>query len=118
MTLQQMGVLLAHGFVGWALCGAVMGISLAITSEKRAIVLHALAAPVIFGLLSWSYFTWFGYTDPVVTAAVFVSLVIAMDFFVVAALILGNYEMFRSFAGTWLPFILIAVATLVVGYFV
>jgi hypothetical protein len=40
-----------------------------------------------------------------------------MDFFVVALIIEGNLEMFSSLLGTWIPFMLIFVSTLLVGLY-
>ncbi len=116
MQPQHFAVLLAHAVVGWAACGTVMGLSLASMSERRAIQVHALAVPPIFGSLSWVYFTWFSYTGPAVTAAAFVTVAIILDVVVVALLVQRSFEMFRSFAGVWLPMILIALVTLGVGY--
>ena len=52
MSLSQLAVALAHALAGWALCGATMGIGLAKTSLNRALVIHAVAAPIIFALIS------------------------------------------------------------------
>lgn len=115
MSLGQIGIAFAHALVGWGLCGATMGIGLAKTSLKRALVIHAVAAPIIFGVISTIYFTYFAYTAPLTTAVGFVGVVIALDFFVVALLIQRELTMFRSVVGTWLPFALIFAATYVVG---
>jgi hypothetical protein len=45
--------ILIFAFIGWALCGATMGIGMAFTSEGNALIIHAAAAPIIFGTLSW-----------------------------------------------------------------
>lgn len=92
-----------------------MGIGLAKTSLERALVIHAVAAPVIFGLLAALYFTFFGYVDPLAAAAGSVVVVIILDFFVVALLIQRDLAMFRSVPGTWLPFALIFLATYLIG---
>jgi hypothetical protein len=108
-------VILVHAFVGWALCAATMGIGMAALPEQTAMIIHAVAAPFIFGAVSWVYFRRFAYTTPLVTAALFVGFVIAMDFFVVALLILGSLEMFASPLGTWIPFALIFGSTWLTG---
>lgn len=115
MSLAQIGVSMAHALVGWALCGATMGIGLAKTSLDRALVIHAVAAPIIFGLISAVYFNYFAYTAPLATAVGFVAVVIVMDFFVVALLIQRDMSMFLSVRGTWLPFTLIFCSTYLVG---
>lgn len=108
-------ITLVHALAGWALCGATMALGMASTSISRALVFHAIAAPVIFFIVSWVYFTRFRYWPPLQTAAIFVTFVIAMDFFVVALLIQKNFEMFRSFLGTWLPFLLIFLSSWLTG---
>lgn len=115
MSGGQIAVALAHALVGWTLCGATMGISLAKTSLKRALVIHAGAAPVIFALVSAVYFSTFGYSGALATAVGFVAVVIAMDALVVALLIQRKFTMFKSLLGTWLPFALIFAATYLVG---
>jgi hypothetical protein len=115
MSLSQIAVALAHALAGWVLCGATMGIGLANTSLDRALVIHAVAAPIIFALISTIYFVYFGYSGALATAASFVAIVIAMDVFVVALLIQREFTMFRSVLGTWLPFALIFAATYVTG---
>lgn len=115
LPLGQLAVTVAHAIVGWALCGATMGIGLAKTTLKRALVIHAVAAPVIFGTLTAIYFSLFGYVSPVAAATTFVAVVIALDYFVVALLIQRDLAMFRSMAGTWLPFLLIFASTYLVG---
>jgi hypothetical protein len=106
---------MVHALVGWGLCGATMAIGLAKTSLDRALVVHAVAAPIIFGLVSAVYFTYFAYAAPLATALGFVAVVIAVDFFVVALVIQRDVSMFRSVLGTWLPFVLIFLSTYVVG---
>jgi hypothetical protein len=115
MSIRELTIALAHALVGWALCGATMGISMARTSLSRALAIHAVAAPVIFAAVSLVYFTCFAYSAPLATALGFVGVVIAMDVFVVALLIQRDFAMFRSVAGTWLPFGLIFLVTYLVG---
>jgi hypothetical protein len=110
--------ILAAGFVGWFLCFATMGMGMALLSLDNALIVHAIAAPIFFGAVSFVYFTRFGHTKPLTTAANFVAFVIAMDFFVVALLINRSLEMFTSPIGTWIPFGLIFVSTYAVGRYV
>lgn len=104
-------IAIAHGLAGWALCGAAMGISMAITTIGNALVIHAAAAPVIFAVVALLYFRRPGSLSPLATAATFLTVVITMDFFVVALLIEKNFEMFRSVPGTWLPFLLLFLSS-------
>lgn len=118
MTGTHLAITIAHALVGWVLCGATMGIGLAKTTLKRALIIHAVAAPIIFGVISYLYFSRFAYTTPLAAALIFIGVVIAMDFFVVALLIQRKLDMFKSLAGTWLPFALIFAATYAAGYLV
>ncbi len=104
-------IILSHALIGWGLCGAVMGLGLAFTSVETALIIHLLAAPIIFSLISLLYFRKFSYTSPLSTAAIFVGTIILMDFFVVSLLIEKSFEMFLSPMGTWVPFLLIFLAT-------
>lgn len=88
-----------------------MGLGLAYFSEPAALAIHAAVAPVAFSLVSWVYFTKFSYTSPLATALIFVPFILFMDVFIVSLLIEGNFSMFKSFTGTWLPMILIFFAT-------
>lgn len=107
--------ILACAFVGWALCAAVMGIGMAVTSLQATLIVHAIAAPLFFGAVSWFYFTRYAYTTPLQTAVLFTGFVIFTDFFVVALAVNRSLEMFTSFLGTWLPFALIFAAVYLVG---
>lgn len=49
-------VVVACGFIGWALCAATMGIAMRLTALPRALVAHAVAAPLIFVVVSLFYF--------------------------------------------------------------
>lgn len=111
-------IMLAHAFVGWALCGLTMGIGTALISMSTTLVIHAIAAPIIFGLISLFYFKKLHYTSPIQTAIVFVAFVVFMDVFIVALLIMKSFEMFTSILGTWLPFCLIFAATYFTGLYV
>lgn len=92
-----------------------MAIGVALTSLDATLIIHAIGAPIYFIILSFFYFRRFNYTNPVVTAAVFLGFVIVLDFFLVALVINRSLDMFRGFLGTWLPFALIFMATWVTG---
>ena len=108
-------ILLAHAFVGWALCFATMGIGMATMSLNSTLIVHAIGAPIFFTIISLFYFHKFNYTTPLQTAMVFIGFVIAVDFFVVALIILRSLEMFTSLLGTWIPFALIFTSTYLTG---
>jgi hypothetical protein len=115
MTSKKLLVILGHAFVGWALCAATMGVGMATTSMNNTLIIHAIAAPIFFGVVAWNYYSGFGYTSPLITALIFVGFVMATDFFVVALIINRSLDMFTSLVGTWIPFGLIFLATYLVG---
>ncbi|MBC8506369.1 MAG: hypothetical protein H8D34_16020 [Chloroflexi bacterium] len=115
LSWREIGIIGIHAFIGWALCTAAMGISMATTTVQNALIIHASAAPIIYTAVSLSYFNKFNFTKPLQTGLIFVSFVIIMDFFVVAMLVLKSFEMFYSPLGTWIPFTLIFLNTSIMG---
>ena len=113
--LGRGSIIFLHALGGWALCAATMAVGMAVMAMGSALILHAVLAPVFFSALSVLYFTKFNYTTPLWTAAIFLLFVLFMDFFVVALAVLGNFSMFESFLGTWIPFALIFIATYATG---
>lgn len=113
--LRKVLVLLTLALVIWATCGAVMYAGMAFTSLTGALIIHAVAAPIIATVVAWIYFRRFHYTSPLGTAGLFTAIVILMDVFVVALLIQGSFAMFSSILGTWIPFALIFAATYLTG---
>jgi hypothetical protein len=111
----RLAVILAHAVVGCGLCGAIMGIGRSVTSLENTLIVHAIGAPVIFGLISLLYFRRFGYTTPLQTALVFLGFVAFMDAFVVALFLEKSFDMFTSVLGTWIPFALIFLSTYLTG---
>ena len=115
MTFKTNAIILAHAMVGWALCGATMGLGLAFTNLSTALVVHLVAAPVFFIGIAWVCFRRFNFTSPLQTATAFMVIVILLDVFVVALLIERSFAMFGSVTGTWLVFLLIFLATYLTG---
>ena len=116
-NINKILIVLAHAFVGWALCGAIIGIGFGVTSVENTLIIHAIGVPIIFAAISWVYFKWFHYTTPWQTALIFLGFAFLMDFFVVAMLVQKSFEMFASVLGTWIPFALIFASTYVVGVY-
>src|SRR5215470_3830651 len=87
-------ITIAHGLVGWGLCGAAMGLAMAATTLENALIIHAVAAPAIFIAVSFVYFRRFGSSSPLRAAAQFLGVVVAMDFLVVALLVERSFKMF------------------------
>ena len=116
IKLGQYLVILGFGLIGWALCGAIMFIGMALTPNMQLVlIVHAIGAPIVFGVLTWIYSRRFGFTKPWQTAVAFLLIVVLMDFFVVALLINKSFDMFKSVLGTWIPFLLIFTSTYVVA---
>lgn len=115
LTLKQASAVLALGFLGWALCGAIMFIGMAVTSLETTLVVHAVGAPIIFATISWFYFSRFNYTSPLATAIIFLLVVVLVDFFLVALIINRSLAMFQDLLGTWIPWALIFLSTYLTG---
>jgi menaquinone-dependent protoporphyrinogen oxidase len=107
--------LLAYGFAGWALCAALMTLLLQMISTGAAIAIHVVAAPLIFTGIASGYFRARGAHDPLPTAIAFTVTIALLDAAVVAGLVLRDFAIFTSIAGTWLPFVLIFLATWATG---
>ena len=104
-----------HGLVGWAICGATVGIGRQLLPMNVTLIIHAVVAPVAFGLLTWHHMRRFPDSSPWVIALSMMGLVIGLDAGVVAPLFERSYEMFRSVLGTWIPFALILAASYLVA---
>lgn len=117
MNVRKIVAVLIHAFVGWALCAGTMGIGMAATSIDTALIIHAIAAPIFFFIVSLIYFKKFNYTTPLQTAIIFVGFVITVDFFIVALVINKSLDMFTSLPGTWIPFALIFTSTWLTGLY-
>jgi hypothetical protein len=116
MTIQHRRFsLIACAIVGWALCAVVMGIGMGLTTVENTLIVHAVAAPLIFGVLAAVYFCAFPDASVVGTAGAWLGIVMLLDLIVVAALILRSLAMFQTPLGTWLPFALIFLSVLAVG---
>lgn len=110
-------VILVFAFVGWAICGAIMGIGRAVTSLENTLVIHAIGAPIVFAILSFIYFGKFNYTTPLQTAIAFLAFVVFMDVFLIALFVEKSFAMFASILGTWIPFALIFLSTYLTGLY-
>ena len=104
-----------HGVTGWALCAAVMMGLMRAASLTTALVVHAVAAPVLFALVARHYFAARGAREPLPTATAFVAIVATLDLTVVALIARKGFAMFGSALGFWLPITLIFFVTLAVG---
>jgi hypothetical protein len=115
MTIKKLAIILLHAFIGWVLCAATIYIGKSVTSMQTTLIIHAIAAPIYFVILSWIYFTRFHYTRPMQTALIFMGFIVTGDFFIFALLVNHSLDMFASLLGTWIPFALIFAATYLTG---
>ena len=106
---RQAVSILGLAFVGWAGCGAIVGIGMVVTSQINALIAHAIGAPIIFACISLLYFRWSTYTTPIQTTLIFLAFVFLMDFFVVAFVIMRSFQMFSH--------VLIFLSTYVTGVY-
>ncbi len=116
--VKKAGVLLAHALVGWAVCGAIIFIGRSVTTMQVTLIVHAIAVPIVFGLLALSYFRFFNYTTPLPTAAIFFAVPFLLDLCVIAPFAEKSFAMFtspQSVLGTWIPLGLIFLSTYLVG---
>jgi hypothetical protein len=102
----------AHAMAGWAACGAMMGLLLATVAVPTALVVHAIAAPMVF---TAHLTTRYGRRPPVLVALVFTAVVMLLDAVIVAGVVQRSFAMFASVVGTWLPFALIFASTYATG---
>lgn len=112
---HSVATLLAHAVAGWALCSVVMGALLLLASEAVAIGVHAALAAVIFTLIARHYFGLRGSREPLATAFAFVAVVALLDVGVVAGTVQRSLAMLGSFAGMWLPLLLVFLVTWATG---
>ncbi len=114
-SMRCLGRLALHALAGWALCGATMAALLATTNLATALLLHAVAAPLIFAVLAISYFRGPTASAPLPTALAFAVIVALLNLVIVGCFVERSLAMFVSFTGSWLPLLLIFAATWTTG---
>lgn len=107
--------LLAHGAVGWALSAVTMAVLLQLGGRMAALVVHLLAAPLIFTAVAWHYFRDRGAREPLTAATVWAATVFLLDLVIIAGLVQRDFGMFSSILGVWLPLVLIFLSTWATG---
>ena len=113
--LKKISIIAIFGLVGWGLCGAIIGIGRSLTTMEATLIIHAIAVPIIFGILSYFYHRFFHYTRPYQTGLIFTGMAMLLDAGVIAPFAEKSFAMFASILGTWIPFGLIFLATTFVG---
>jgi hypothetical protein len=82
---------------------------------STVLIIHALAAPFVFGTLSWLYYRKYAAPQPLLGGLLFLGFVAAVDFFLVGLIIEKNLDIFKSLLGIWIPFALIFLSVAGVG---
>ncbi len=104
-----------HGVVGWAICGATVAVGRLVVSMQTTLIVHAVVAPLAFGLLTWHHFSDSPGSSPRSVALSMAGIVVGLDALFVAPVLERSYEMFRSVLGTWIPFGSILAASYLAG---
>jgi menaquinone-dependent protoporphyrinogen oxidase len=107
--------LVGHGVIGWALSAAVMAGLLALASTGLALALHAIAAPIVFILVSRHYFAPPGAREPLPVALAFAGIAV-LELAAVAWLMQGRLTVFTAIIGAGLPAALIFAFTWMTGF--
>lgn len=106
--------LVGYGALGWAVCAAIL-LGLAQVSATAALTAHVIAVPLVFALVSRSYFRARGARAPLPTAIGFTILFALLDLAVIGGVMGRGLGIFGSIAATWLPFALVFVTTWATG---
>lgn len=106
--------LVGYATLGWAVAAVVMLGLLQLASPATALVLCAIATPLIFAPVAWCYFRAHGARDPMPTAIVFTAVAAILDLVVIAGALERSLAIFGSVA-LWLSFGLIFLTTWAVG---
>jgi hypothetical protein len=85
-------ILILHGLVGWAICGATIGVGRQVVSMDTTLLIHAAVAPLAFGLLTWLFFRWFPKYSGLAVALTMLSVVVVLDALSVAPLPLSRLD--------------------------
>jgi hypothetical protein len=118
MKSNELISVILFGIAGQLGCWGLMIGGQAVTTLENALIIHAIGAPIVFAFVSLIYFKKYNYSKPSITAIIFVTVVILIDFFIVSLLINQNFDMFQSLIGTWIPFTLIFASTYITGTYV
>jgi len=107
--------LAAYGLAGWALLAiAMLGLT-PLVSAGFAVTIHFILAPLVFAALAASYFKAPGAWEPMPTAGIFTAIVVALDALLLAWLSTEGFALFANVWATWVPYVLIFVATWMTG---
>ena len=110
--------LIPFAVAGWIICGLIMTLATEWFGLEMALVLHAVIGPLAFVAVSLWYFRLKDTVNPFYAAIFITAIVFLLDLIIVAMIMGEGFEMFQSFIGTWLPFMLILLFSWATGHFV
>ena len=56
LNIKKIVIFIIHGLILWAICGLTVYVGMSVTSIDIALIIHAIAAPIIACLISFVYF--------------------------------------------------------------
>jgi hypothetical protein len=114
--MKKILVITIFGLTGWGICGGIIAVARRLTTMENTVIIHAIAVPFVFGILSFLYHRYFHYTRPLQTGLIFMGMAMALDAGIIAPFAERSFAMFSSILGTWIPFGLIFLASTIVGW--
>lgn len=115
-SASKSAVLVGYAVIGWAICGSTIAFGRQFLAMANTLIVHAVAAPVVFALLTRHFFHRFPDASPLRISLALLGIIVGMDALVVAPLVERSYAMFMSPLGTWIPFASIWLASFFVGH--
>jgi len=112
---MKAAIALGFAVAVWAFCGAIMAIGLQVMSMDATLAVHAIGGPLGAAVAAWIHQRKFGGMESLTLAAIFIGVALFLDAAVVSPLFVGNYGMFASPLGLWIPMTLIFIAAWVSG---
>jgi len=86
------------------MCATAMDVGMRAMTLQHALILHAFVAPLIFGVISFSYFRRPNAWSPLLTARLFLTTAAVLDAFIVALIVRRSFAMFASILGVYCLF--------------
>ena len=111
---RPLAVLLVHALALWALSAIALAVAARVFPLERALVLHAIAAPILTAFVMAFYFGAFGGVGPL-PAALFVAAVVALADVAAAPWLRRATTPFQVALETWTPWTLTFVQALASG---
>lgn len=112
---KKLLIALPFALAVWANCGAIMGIGPQFMSLDATMIVHAVGGPLGAAVATLIYYRSFGDLAPLSLATIFAGTALILDALIVAPLFVGNFDMFASPLGLWVPMVLIFGLTWLTG---